>query len=199
MRKRKQRIEPPIQKVLISLSPRYYPNLPLSLTEHLPPPKSVQPLMASYFIYQEQADSGDYIIYTRTRWRPSRGAMTIFTDNTTDLTQPIVIFAVLPENDYEHFDEKFGFDIEWSKIIECQWRIISNFIVAACNRTLDGFGASQTGEEGEFVGFDGDLTWIHPKARKRIQKRGKRRLETFFQFPKTQHWQKLRNNIMKNG
>jgi len=64
-----------IRKVAVSLNPQYFTGLPHSLMI-LPPPESSE---KAYFIWQRQSDSGDFIVFFKTRWQ-DREYMSIFTE-----------------------------------------------------------------------------------------------------------------------
>ena len=161
-RKRKQS-NTAVQKVVVSLNPQYYQGLPDSLSLVLPTPENPTPNCSIPFIWQKQRDSGDCLVFFKTRWR-DRDSLAVFTDHAG---QSPTVFAVMPEESYEDrtdFMRKLGYDICWDRIIELDWDVFKRFVFQASASSI--YNLLEQTSENEIdnpLHFTGSLLWL-PKT-----------------------------------
>ena len=192
-RPRKRKIPPkphPLQKVVISINPRYYADIPNSLYKVLEPMKSA---IYAYYFVQEQSDSGDFLVFFRTRWRPHRQGLLVLSETQTN--DPINVFGVIPECSVEGGEEGFmqtyGYDINWQYFVETDWDLFTHFVNTTCDISVRNAASNPTGEEKSNLGFAGDMRWLSPLVRKGVIQTGKfTNIEESFAFAKDPKWQK---------
>lgn len=153
-----------IQRVAVSLNPQYFRGLPEALMI-LPPPKT---LNETYFIWQQQADSGDFIVFFKTRWR-DREYMSISSPHPG---RSPTVFSVMPESvfsDRSEFMDKLGYDIPWEKIIDIDWDVFKRFVITASEKSIHGL-LDQTSEDDVDTPllFSGSLLWLSRELRSSV-------------------------------
>ena len=165
VKKRKQKkSRAAIQKVAVSLNPQYFRGLPDALRS-LPPPKT---LNETYFIWQQQADSGDFIVFFKTRWH-DREYMSISAPHPG---RSATVFSVMPESafsDRSEFMDKLGYDIAWDRIIDIDWNVFKRFVIKASERSIHGL-LEQTSENNVNLPllFSGSLLWLSRELRSSV-------------------------------
>ena len=153
-----------IQKVAVSLNPQYFRGLPEALMI-LPPPKT---LNETYFIWQQQADSGDFIVFFKTRWQ-DREYMSI---SAPEPGKSSTVFSVMPESvfpDPSDFMDKLGYDIPWEKIIDIDWDVFKRFVITASETSIHGL-LEQTSKDNvdKPLLFSGSLLWLSRELRSSV-------------------------------
>ena len=153
-----------IQKVAVSLNPQYFRGLPDALMS-LPPPKT---LNQTYFIYQQQADSGDFIVFFKTRWH-DREYMSI---SAPEPGKSATVFSVMPESafsDRSEFMDTLGYDIPWEKIIDIEWAVFKRFVITASERSIHGLLAHTSENDVNLpLLFSGSLLWLSRELRSSV-------------------------------
>ena len=86
--------------------------------------------------------------------------------------------------------EKYGYDIQWERIVEIDWQDFADFVARACAISIEKWIQDNSPDCGEKVGVHGDMKWIPPHLRGAILNTGKfSSVEESFNFPKTPEWQ----------
>ena len=150
-----------IQKVAVSLNPQYFRGLPEALMI-LPPPKT---LNETYFIWQQQADSGDFIVFFKTRWQ-DREYMSISAPHPG---RSATVFSVMPESafsDRSEFMDTLGYDIPWEKIIDIDWDVFKRFVITASETSIHGLLEHTSENDVDLpLLFSGSLLWLPRELR----------------------------------
>ena len=165
VKKRKQKkSRAAIQRVAVSLNPQYFGELPEAL-KNLPPPKSAN---ETYFIYQRQADSGDFIVFFKTRWQ-DREYMNI---SAPQPGKSATVFSVMPESaflDRSEFMDTLGYDIAWEKIIDIDWDVFKRFVITASETSIHGLLAYTSENDVNLpLLFSGTLLWLPRELRESV-------------------------------
>ena len=189
---RKRKITPkqhPLQKVVVSINPRYYKDLPHSLNDVFMSIKSDN--KASY-ITQEQSDSGDFLVFFQTRWRPHRDYLFVLSE--TQSQNPIIIYGVMPEcvveGGEDGFMQTYGYDIQWEHIVETDWDIFTRFVNTTCDISVRNATLNPTGDEENNIAFSGDKNWLSSEIRAGMIRTGKpTTMEESFGFANNPKWQ----------
>lgn len=193
-RKRKQRKEVfARQKVVVSVKPRYFGNDSIvQVIESMLPPLS-EPIVDAFGRHcqycggQLQSDSGDWLLFFKTRWRTYQQGLKLLSENKN--SEPFIIFACIPENEVPDFMGTYGYDIDWERIVEIDWQDFADFLVRACAISIEKCLQDDNPDCGEKIGVHGDMKWIRPHLRAAILKTGRfTSVEEGFNFPKTAKW-----------
>lgn len=137
---------------------------------------------------QLQSDSGDFLLFFKTRWRTYRQGLTLLSEDRHNA--PIVIFSCVPENETTDFMGTYGYDIQWDRIVEIAYQDFTDFLVRACAISIEKWLQDNSPDRGEKVGVHGDMKWIPPHVRAAILKTGRfSSVEASFNFPKTPKWE----------
>ena len=147
----------------------------------------------AYYFVQEQSDSGDFLVFFRTRWRPHRQGLVVLSETQTN--DPINVFGVIPECSVEGgedgFMQTYGYDINWQGIVETDWDLFTHFVNTTCDISVRNAASNPTGEEKSNLGFAGDMRWLSPLVRKGVIQTGKfTNIEDSFGFANDPKWQK---------
>lgn len=201
-RKRKQRTkEYALQKVVVSVKPRYFGGDTASdvIQGMLPPLEQVTfdefGRHRHYCGAQLQSDSGDYLLFFETRWHPYRQHVTVLSEDRTH--EPILLFACIPENLMSDFMGTYGYDIEWTRITEIGWQGFTEFVVSTCAISIEKYLRDPDPNLGDKIGVQGDMKWVLPHLRQGILNTGEfTSVEEGFDFPNTQKWrEKLASSL----
>ncbi|MCY3743605.1 MAG: hypothetical protein OXH00_21540 [Candidatus Poribacteria bacterium] len=154
---------------------------------------------ASYGI-QEQSDSGDFLVFFQTRWRPHRQALIVLSE--TSDNNPIIVYGVLPECDFGSgegvFMQTLGYDIRWQDIVEIDWGIFTRFVNTTCDISVHNATLNPTGDEGNNIAFSGDKNWLSPALRAGMIRTGRpSTMEESFAFANHPTWQKRAREFNK--
>lgn len=200
-RKRKRRVkESALQKVVVSVKPRYFGNdSVVQVIESMLPPL-LEPTVdalgrkCQYCGGQFQSDSGDWLLFFKTRWHTYRQHLMILSENKN--SEPLIIFGCIPENEAPDFMGTYGYDIQWERIVEIDWRDFADFVVRACAISIEKWIQDNTPDRGDAIGVQGDLKWILPHLRSAILTTGEfTTVEEGFNFPKAAEWQEKLHNL----
>lgn len=195
MKRKRKTKEYAFQKVVVSVKPRYFGNDKITevIQSMLPPLSQVSfdefGRHRHYCGAQLQSDSGDWLLFFETRWQSYRQSLRILSEDRHN--EPQIVFACLPENETADFMEKYGYDIEWSRIVEIDWQAFAKFVVRTCAISIEKWIQDNSLDAGEKIGVEGDLKWILPHLRQGILKTGEfTSVEEGFNFPKTENLKK---------
>ena len=172
MRKRRNRKpKPPTQKAVVSLNPQYYQGLPDSLQMVLPPPKSADDFP---FIWQEQHDSGHYLVFFNVSGWQGMDYMTIFTESES---RPDTIFSIIGESHFEKpcdFMTKMGYDIPYEKIKGIDYNVFKRFVSVSSGASVKGIlnKSSGFGFKEPPLAFAGTLLWLPKEIRDSVSATG---------------------------
>ena len=147
----------------------------------------------AYYFVQEQSDSGDFLVFFQTRWRPHREPLIVISE--TQSHQPILIYGVLPECAVEGgkdgFMQTYGYDINWQYFVETDWDIFTHFVKTTCDISVRNATRNPVGDEANNIGFSGDKNWLSSAVRAGMIRTGKpTTMEESFDFTSSPEWLK---------
>lgn len=193
-RKRKRRAKVfALQRVVVSVKPRYFGNdTCIQIIESMLPPL-VAPIFdefgrsCQYCGAQLQSDSGDWMFFFKTRWRTYRQRLTILSE--TQNNEPMIVFSCLSEDQDTDFMGRYGYDIEWDRIVEIDYQDFTDFVSQACAISIEGWIQDNSSDSGEKIGVHADMKWIPPHVRDAVLNTGRiTSIEESFNFPHTTKW-----------
>ena len=160
-----------IRHTTVTLNP-FYCNMSLVRLDSLLPPLPDDAFMRGYCGWQ-QRDSGDIFIFFRTRWVGNRRGLHIhrYLASPPSFYSPIV-FGMTHESELKTFDEKLGYDVRWSDILEIGWGSFSELVSLMLLESLAGLLNTPDVAGSDNITCSGDVRWIPSPYREAIRQLG---------------------------